>query len=68
MFNTMNLNTQASWYTDEKPEGRDISVLCLQQLEKNTFFVGFDRILRVCLHKAGGWNVVKLDMLGNFVP
>lgn len=45
IFNTMNLNTQASWYTDEKPEGRDLNVLCLQQLERDTFFVGIDRIL-----------------------
>ena len=45
LFDTMNLNTQACWYTADKPASRDLDVLCLQQLEKNTFFVGSDRIL-----------------------
>lgn len=44
IFDTVNLNTQASWYTEEKPEGRDVNLLCLQQLEKDTFFIGVDRI------------------------
>lgn len=52
IFDTMNLNTQASWYTDDKPEGRDANVLCLQQLERDTFFIGIDRIfLTVCIVK-----------------
>jgi len=42
IFNTLNLNSQASWFTD-KPEGKDLPVLCVQQLEKDTIFVGLDR-------------------------
>ena len=38
-FETINLNTQANWQTD-KPEGKDLPILSLQQLEKDTFFIG----------------------------
>ena len=44
LFETLNLNSQASWYSD-KPEGRPLNVLCLQQLEKDTIFIGMERIL-----------------------
>ena len=40
-FETINLNTQANWYTD-KPEGKDLPILSLQQLEKDTFFIGLE--------------------------
>ncbi len=40
-FETINLNTQANWYTD-KPDGKDLPILSLQQLEKDTFFVGLE--------------------------
>lgn len=46
IFDTLNLNTQASWNTEDKrEEGVEISILELQQVEKNTFFIGTDRIL-----------------------
>ena len=45
LFETLNLNSQASWYT-EQPEGKALHVLCLQQLEKDTIFIGMDRILQ----------------------
>ena len=51
IFDTYNLNTQASWYTDQ-PEGKEVNILCLQQLEKNTFFVGMGSIL--CSGRKGG--------------
>ena len=44
LFEALNLNSQASWYSDQ-PEGRPLNVLCLQQLEKDTIFIGMDRIL-----------------------
>ena len=44
IFDTLNLNSQASWFID-KPEGKDLPVLCVQQLEKDTIFIGLDRIL-----------------------
>ena len=44
IFDTLNLNTQANWYTDE-PECKEVPVLCLQQLEKDTIFLGLERIL-----------------------
>ena len=53
IFDTYNLNTQASWYTDQ-PEGREVNVHCLQQLEKNTFFVGIGRIHHVFLGNCLG--------------
>ena len=40
-FETINLNTQANWYTD-KPEGKDLPILSFQQLEKDTFFIGLE--------------------------
>ncbi len=40
-FETINLNTQANWYTD-KPDGKDLPILSLLQLEKDTFFVGLE--------------------------
>ena len=40
-FETINLNTQANWQTD-KPEGKDLPILSLQQLEKDTFFIGLE--------------------------
>ena len=43
-FNTLNINSHASWFTD-KPEGKDLPVLCVQQLEKDTIFIGLERIL-----------------------
>lgn len=42
LFDTMNLNSQASWFTD-KPEGKELPVLTLQQLERDTIFIGIDR-------------------------
>ena len=48
MFDTLNLNSQASWFID-KPEGKDLPVLCVQQLEKDTIFIGMDRILTCVL-------------------
>lgn len=42
LFETLNLNSQASWYSDQ-PEGRPLNILCLQQLEKDTIFVGMER-------------------------
>ena len=43
IFDTLNLNSQASWFTD-KPEGKPVNILCLQQLEKDTIFIGMERI------------------------
>ena len=43
LFDTLNLNSQASWYSDQ-PEGRPLNMLCLHQLEKDTVFIGMDRI------------------------
>ena len=40
-FESINLNTASNWYTD-KPDGKDLSILSLQQLEKDTFFVGLE--------------------------
>ena len=45
IFDTLNLNTQANWYTDDPPESSEVPVLCLQQLEKDTIFLGLERIL-----------------------
>ena len=46
VFDTMNLNTQANWYTDQPAiECKEVPVLCLQQLEKDTIFLGLERIL-----------------------
>lgn len=45
IFETLNLNTQANWYTDDPPESSAVPVLCLQQLEKDTIFLGLERIL-----------------------
>lgn len=42
IFDTLNLNSQASWFTD-KPEGKPVNILCLQQLEKDTIFIGMER-------------------------
>ena len=33
---------EANWYTD-KPEGKDLPILSLQQLEKDTLFIGLER-------------------------
>ena len=49
LFEALNLNSQASWYSDQ-PEGRPLNVLCLQQLEKDTIFIGMDRILHTPMH------------------
>ena len=43
LFDTLNLNSQASWYADQ-PDGKSLHVLCLQQLEKDTIFIGLERI------------------------
>ena len=40
-FETINLNTQENWQT-EKPEGKDLPILSLQQLEMDTFFIGLE--------------------------
>ena len=46
VFDTMNLNTQANLCTDQSAvECKEVSVLCLQQLEKDTVFLGLERIL-----------------------
>jgi [mitogen-activated protein kinase] kinase 5 len=42
LFDTLNLNSQASWYADQ-PDGKSLHVLCLQQLEKDTIFIGLER-------------------------
>ncbi|CAI8010512.1 Mitogen-activated protein kinase kinase kinase kinase 5, partial [Geodia barretti] len=42
LFDTLNLNSQASWYADQ-PDGKSLRVLCLQQLEKDTIFIGLER-------------------------
>ena len=42
----MNLNSGSNWFTDSNPEATPCSVLCLQQLEKDTIFVGTDRVAK----------------------
>ena len=50
IFDTMNLNTQANWYTDQPAECKEVPVLCLQQLEKDTIFLGLERILILVIY------------------
>jgi hypothetical protein len=46
VFDTMNLNAQADRYTDQPAvECKQVPVLCLQQLEKDTIYLGLERIL-----------------------
>jgi hypothetical protein len=46
VFDAMNLNTPDNWYPDQPIiECKEVPVLCLQQLEKNTIFLGLERIL-----------------------
>jgi len=52
IFNTLNLNSQASWFT-HKQEGKDLPVLCVQHLEKDTIFIGLDRILTLYFSYVG---------------
>lgn len=44
-FDNVNLNSGTNWF-DSNPEVAPCSVLCLQQLEKDTIFVGTDRVAK----------------------
>ena len=48
VFNTINLNSTSNWYNDGF-ENRDVEILSLQQLEKDTIFVATESILLVPL-------------------
>ena len=43
LFNTLNLNTQVN--SSSELEGLGVDVLCFQQIKRDTFFIGLDRIL-----------------------
>ena len=45
-FDILNLNSGSNWFTESNPEATPCSVLCLQQLEKDTIFVGTDRVAK----------------------
>ena len=69
VFNTLNLNSQASQFVD-KPEGKELPVLCVQQLEKDTIFVGLDRILSLYFSYVGilipeTTNLIRTLLLSN---
>ncbi len=46
VFETVNLNSGANWFTDvpDSQDGKQLPVLSMQQLEKDTIFIGVDRI------------------------
>ena len=44
VFNTINLNSTSNWYNDGY-ENRELEILSLQQLEKDTIFVATESIL-----------------------
>ena len=54
----------------DKPEGKELPVLCVQQLEKDTIFVGLDRILSLYFSYVGilipeTTNLIRTLLLSN---
>ena len=48
VFNTINLNSTSNWYNDGY-ENKELEVLSLQQLEKDSIFVATESILLATL-------------------